>query len=99
MLIQDTVRNVNTIYNIVKLILYLILLSSASYDTDLLILSMKEIENNTCVTFVPRTSQVDYIEIYSGNGCSSSVGRQGGKQTVSLMTSLGTSFNNKVKFN
>lgn len=50
---------------------------------------MKEIENSTCVAFVPRTSQVDYIEIYSGDGCSSSVGRQGGRQTVSLMTSLG----------
>lgn len=58
---------------------------------------MKEIENSTCVVYVPRTSQVDYIEIYSGNGCSSSVGRQGGRQTVSLMTSLGKSINNKVK--
>lgn len=60
---------------------------------------MKEIENSTCVVFAPKTSQLDYIEIYSGDGCSSSVGRQGGGQRVSLMTSLGTFVVNKVKIN
>ena len=34
--------------------------------------------------FVPRTSQRDYIHIVKGSGCSSSVGRVGGGQQVSL---------------
>ena len=34
--------------------------------------------------FVPRTNQRDYIHIQKGQGCSSSVGRVGGSQQVSL---------------
>ena len=34
--------------------------------------------------FVPRTNQRDYIHIHKGSGCSSSVGRVGGRQQVSL---------------
>ncbi|XP_063297692.1 astacin-like metalloendopeptidase [Pelobates fuscus] len=45
---------------------------------------MKQIELMSCVTFVQRTSQWDYISIESGSGCWSDVARQGGKQTVSL---------------
>ena len=51
---------------------------------------MDEIQSNvTCIQFIPRVSQVDYIEIMPGSGCSSYVGKIGGKQTVTLLTSNG----------
>lgn len=34
--------------------------------------------------FTPRTNERDYIEIVSKSGCSSLVGRSGGRQEVSL---------------
>lgn len=46
---------------------------------------MKEIESYTCVRFVPHTTQVDFIEIQDGDGCSSFVGRNGlGSQRLRL---------------
>ena len=61
----------------------------ASYDKDLIRLSMEEIELNICIKFVPRTSENDFIHIWSGGDCSSAVGRQGGQQLVSLTTNSG----------
>lgn len=46
---------------------------------------MNEIESKTCVKFVPRQSEADFVEIHSGQGCSAVVGRRGGRQSVSLM--------------
>lgn len=47
-------------------------------------------EENTCLRFVERTSQTDYVYFTSSEadgGCfSDSVGRKGGKQTVNLQT-------------
>lgn len=52
--------------------------------------AMDQIQLNvTCIKFVPRTTQVDYIEIVKGTGCSSYLGRIGGKQTLTLLTSNG----------
>ncbi|XP_058238123.1 low choriolytic enzyme-like [Hemibagrus wyckioides] len=39
---------------------------------------------STCVQFVPRTNEEDYIHIVSDQGCYSFVGRIGGMQNVSL---------------
>lgn len=39
--------------------------------------ALNEIERNSCIRFVPRTNQFDFIEIFAGNGCWSSVGRNG----------------------
>lgn len=50
---------------------------------------MGEIQKQTCIRFVARTNQADYIYIYSGSGCSSWVGKIGGKQQVSLLTTSG----------
>ncbi|XP_064079183.1 zinc metalloproteinase nas-4-like isoform X6 [Macrobrachium nipponense] len=50
--------------------------------------AMSEYHNKTCIRFVPRTVEKDYIHILKGDGnlsrCSSSVGRVSGAQPVSL---------------
>lgn len=48
---------------------------------------MDEIENQTCIKFRSRKAETEFIEIYSGNGCSSNVGRVLGGQKLSLMRS------------
>lgn len=51
---------------------------------------MDEIQLNAkCLKFVKRTTQVDYIDIVKGAGCSSYVGKIGGKQTMTLLTTNG----------
>lgn len=46
---------------------------------------MNEIQNKTCIRFARRSNETDFVEIFSGNGCFSSVGRVRGRQTLSLM--------------
>ncbi|KAK7077464.1 Meprin A subunit beta, partial [Halocaridina rubra] len=46
--------------------------------------AIKEYHVHTCIRLVPRSFERDYIHILKGDGCSSSVGRIGGAQTVSL---------------
>ncbi|XP_026090902.1 high choriolytic enzyme 1-like isoform X2 [Carassius auratus] len=46
--------------------------------------AMKSITSKTCVHFLPRTNEVDYISIENLGGCSSTVGRAGGVQQLSL---------------
>ncbi|XP_008335308.1 low choriolytic enzyme-like [Cynoglossus semilaevis] len=41
-------------------------------------------KDQTCVEFVPRTDETDYIAFTNQMGCASYVGRQGGKQVVFL---------------
>ncbi|XP_025110179.1 zinc metalloproteinase nas-4-like [Pomacea canaliculata] len=66
---------------------------SSSYPTatrNLILQAMKEIEDDTkhgttyCVRFEQRTTQTDYINVHSGDGCHSKVGHQGGAQEVSI---------------
>ncbi|XP_012526656.1 astacin-like metalloprotease toxin 5 [Monomorium pharaonis] len=58
--------------------------------------AMKQYADNTCIRFVQRTDENDYVNIYSNDtGCWSNVGRIGGPQTVNLqipgcVTLLGT---------
>ena len=47
-------------------------------------------ESNTALRFVPRTTEADYVEFFQGNGCWSQVGRQGGKQQISLGSGCST---------
>ncbi|KAM8953257.1 astacin-like metalloendopeptidase [Pelodytes ibericus] len=49
--------------------------------------ALQEFEVMTCLTFAGRTAEKNYISIESGSGCWSSIGRIGGKQTVSLSKS------------
>ncbi|XP_075542624.1 astacin-like metalloprotease toxin 5 [Dermacentor variabilis] len=46
--------------------------------------AMDSIENVTCVRFVERTNEKDYIKIFSGKGCYAEVGHLRGVQPVSL---------------
>ncbi|GIY10622.1 zinc metalloproteinase nas-8 [Caerostris darwini] len=39
---------------------------------------------HTCVRFVPRTTEYDYVYMFAGQGCYSMVGRVGGQQALSL---------------
>lgn len=48
------------------------------------LVAMSQIHLNTCVRFVPRTNETDYIQLTRGKGCSSFVGRVGGAQEVVL---------------
>lgn len=48
---------------------------------------MNHIQQNTCIRFVPINSNYpprDYIEYNRGAGCWSSVGKVGGRQTISI---------------
>ncbi|XP_061398643.1 zinc metalloproteinase nas-4-like [Musca vetustissima] len=49
--------------------------------------AIQEYHQRTCIRFVPRTNEKDYISIVNGkSGCWSSIGRVGGKQEVNLQT-------------
>lgn len=39
---------------------------------------------NTQIRFIPRTHQANYVTFQSGGGCSSSIGRRGGQQFITL---------------
>uniref|UniRef100_A0A4W6FH49 Metalloendopeptidase n=1 Tax=Lates calcarifer TaxID=8187 RepID=A0A4W6FH49_LATCA len=45
---------------------------------------LKSFNSNTCIRFVHRTKERDYLDIQSDEGCYSYVGRQGNAQTLSL---------------
>ncbi|XP_075900646.1 low choriolytic enzyme-like [Nelusetta ayraudi] len=52
--------------------------------TEAIKMAMIEIEQKTCVNFVPHTNQRSYLRIKPRSGCSSLVGMMGGPQVVSL---------------
>ncbi|XP_051800852.1 high choriolytic enzyme 1-like [Acanthochromis polyacanthus] len=57
--------------------------SQSQHDT--IIKALETFHEFTCIRFVQRTSHPNYIYFFSGDGCWSYVGRQGGQQKVSLM--------------
>ncbi len=46
--------------------------------------AMKAFHSKTCIRFVPRHNQYDYISIENKGGCFSALGRTGGRQVLSL---------------
>jgi len=63
---------------------YVISSKFSVYERSVIARAIIEYRNNTCLRFVPRTSERDYVHIMSGAGCFSHVGRTGGAQPVSL---------------
>ncbi|XP_034018771.1 low choriolytic enzyme-like [Thalassophryne amazonica] len=55
-----------------------------STDRETILNAMRMFELKTCVRFVPRGNQQSYLSIEPNLGCSSSMGRIGGKQLLSL---------------
>jgi len=55
-----------------------------SHERSVIARAMKNYHEKTCIRFVPRTNEKGYINIMQGSGCSSSVGRTGRSQQVSL---------------
>jgi hypothetical protein len=47
-------------------------------------------QTNTGLRFVARTNQADYVEFIPGTGCSSFVGKKGGRQEIILEAGCGT---------
>ena len=54
------------------------------FDKQLYDEMVKEFKTKTGIQIIERTNEVDYIEIINGNGCYSTIGKQGGKQELSL---------------
>jgi hypothetical protein len=46
--------------------------------------AMEEIQNNTCIRFVPRSKERDFVQISAGLGCNSNVGKSGSEQMLLL---------------
>ena len=49
---------------------------------------IRALEAGTCLKFVQRSNQRDYIDFFVGGGCYSQVGRRGGRQEISLGNGL-----------
>lgn len=62
---------------IINVIIITIIQLTATNQVSTIRSAMNEIERHTCIRFIPRTNQVDFIDIYSGSGCWSHVGRNG----------------------
>ncbi|XP_042342178.1 high choriolytic enzyme 1-like [Plectropomus leopardus] len=55
-----------------------------SWERQLIDNAMKSFHSRTCLRFVPRQSEYDYISIENRAGCFSALGRAGGRQVLSL---------------
>ncbi|GIX76748.1 zinc metalloproteinase nas-15, partial [Caerostris darwini] len=53
-------------------------------ERELIRSAMDEFEKQTCIKWVERTDESDFVEIYSDMGCFSELGRLGGVQSLSL---------------
>ncbi|KAG5672808.1 hypothetical protein PVAND_002900 [Polypedilum vanderplanki] len=70
-----------------RIVPYVIHSSVPPTDRQLIKKAIDIYEQQTCIRFVPRTNEKDYVSVESSNtGCWSSVGRVGGKQIVNLQS-------------
>jgi len=56
----------------------------SSYERAVIAKAFQQYKKNTCIRFIPRTNQRNYVHIVKGGGCSSLVGRWGGAQRLTL---------------
>ncbi|PAV91710.1 hypothetical protein WR25_23167 [Diploscapter pachys] len=59
-------------------------LSVTSNEVKIIEKAFSSYRTKTCIRFVPRIDEQDYLNIVKGYGCYSQVGRTGGKQEISL---------------
>lgn len=59
-------------------------LFKAPEHTRLMRNAMDTIERDTCIRFIPRTQEPDFVNIHSGKYCKSNLGKTGGGQEMSL---------------
>ncbi|XP_068085156.1 hatching enzyme 1.2-like [Anabrus simplex] len=63
---------------------YVISASFNIYERSVIAAAFLDYHRGTCVRFIPRTTQQDYVYLLKGAGCSSQVGRSGMGQHISL---------------
>ncbi|XP_037608967.1 high choriolytic enzyme 2-like [Sebastes umbrosus] len=63
---------------------YLISSSYTRDETIIIVNALNSFMTDTCVTFVMKTWQWDYLDFFPGSGCWSYLGRTGGRQRISL---------------
>lgn len=51
---------------------------------DIMKRAMESIGSLSCIRFIPRRHEDDYIEFFSGGGCFSALGKVGGRQNISI---------------
>ena len=51
--------------------------------------AINEYKQKTCIKFVPRTNEPSYVNFIKAGGCYSMIGRQGGRQDISLGNGCG----------
>ncbi|KAG5671820.1 hypothetical protein PVAND_001995 [Polypedilum vanderplanki] len=81
--VLDTIYRWPKVGNLVY-VPYVIGAEYPSSDRKKIIDAMDDFHELTCIRFIPRTSQSDYITIKHGDGCASFVGNIGGEQEVTL---------------
>lgn len=59
-------------------------LITAKSDKAIMRIAMNDIEQNSCIRFVKRSKETDFVRFFSGDGCSSRLGKIGGMQNISL---------------
>uniref|UniRef100_A0A8C5MQ20 Metalloendopeptidase n=1 Tax=Leptobrachium leishanense TaxID=445787 RepID=A0A8C5MQ20_9ANUR len=59
----------------------------SEFETKLLRISMSQMELMSCLKFIVRGQERDYVSIETSSGCWSVIGKTGGKQTVNLSKS------------
>ncbi|KAG1945848.1 high choriolytic enzyme 1-like [Pimephales promelas] len=63
---------------------YIVSREFSNFDKSVIENALSVFHDKTCIRFVARSSQTDYISIENKDGCFSALGRTGGKQVVSL---------------
>ncbi|KAI6214724.1 Metalloendopeptidase [Aphelenchoides besseyi] len=56
----------------------------SSYSRSVIASSMNEYTTKTCIKWIPKTNEKDYVYLLPDRGCYSMVGRTGGRQVLSL---------------
>lgn len=56
----------------------------SSADLNVIQRAIDSFASQTCASFVPRTTETDFVHIFAESGCWSYVGRIGGQQDISL---------------